>query len=244
MSDAATSSEPWLLRFDGGSVGNPGPSAGAAILTRTDGAVLRASRFLAHATNNQAEYAGLLCGLELARQAGATRLLVQGDSKLVVCQFTGEWQVKDPALQLCLAQARELAQAFDAVTASWIPRDENAAADAEVRRCLDANAPAAVGARASFQELAKLKVGGSDKFSRMKREALVALLGAEADAALATISVGVADAGPADGREKLELTALRWVARGLSPEQAAQKVLIDLEIGRQASKRRRPRGAR
>jgi ribonuclease HI len=64
-------------------LGRPGPSAGAAILTRADGAVLSASRFLAHATNNQAEYAGLLCGLELARQTGATRLHVQGDSKLV-----------------------------------------------------------------------------------------------------------------------------------------------------------------
>src|SRR4051812_31625878 len=61
----------WSLTFDGGSIGNPGPSAGAAVLVRPDGETLRASRFLEKATNNQAEYAGLMCGLRLAREAGA-----------------------------------------------------------------------------------------------------------------------------------------------------------------------------
>jgi ribonuclease HI len=236
--------EPWLLRFDGGSIGNPGPSAGAAILRRPDGERLIASRFLESATNNQAEYAGLLCGLALAKEAGASHLLVQGDSKLVICQFNGEWRVKEPALQKCLAEAKALAEAFVVVEASWIPREENAEADREVRRCIDAAAPSAAGARASFQELAKLRVGGTDKFSRMKREALLEVLGPDADAAVATIAIALADASGPEGREKLELMALRWAARGLAPAQAAQKVLVDLEIGRQAAKRRgggRPR---
>jgi ribonuclease HI len=232
--------EPWLLRFDGGSIGNPGPSAGAAILVRPDGERSTASRFLENATNNQAEYAGLLCGLALAKEAGATHLLVQGDSKLVISQFTGEWRVKDSALAACLAEARELAKAFASVEATWIPREENSEADREVRRCLDAAAPAAVGARASFQELAKLRVGGTDRFSRMKRDALLEVLGPVADEAAATIALALADAGTgsAGEREKLELMALRWAARGLTATQAAQKVLVDLEIGRQAAKRR------
>lgn len=228
---------PWALFFDGGSIGNPGPSAGAAVLTRPDGEILRASQFLARATNNQAEYAGFLCGLRLAREAGAPRLDVKGDSKLVVCQFTGEWRAKEPPLQKLLAEAKELARAFASVDIAWIPRAENAEADLEVRRCLDAHVPKSVLAQASFQELAKLKVGGQDEFSRMKRDVLLERLGDAKDEALATIATAFQDIP--EGREKLELTALRWMGRGLPPVQAAQKVLVDLEISRAAVKRRR-----
>ena len=200
---------------------------------------MRASRFLPRATNNVAEYVGLICGLVLAKDAGAKQLRAQGDSQLVVNQFTGEWQVKEPTLRPLLAEAREVALAFTDVTISWIPREENAEADAEVRKCLDTHAPLAIGARASFQELANLRVGGSDKYSRMKRDALLEALGPASDKVVATITLGLTDAGRPEAREKLELMALRWAARGLPPEKAAQKVLTDLEIGRQAAKRRR-----
>jgi ribonuclease HI len=233
----ASSAETWSLTFDGGSIGNPGPSAGAAVLVRPDGAERRASLFLAHATNNQAEYAGLLCGLRLARELGVERLRVRGDSKLVVCQFTGEWRAKDASMQASLAAAKDLGKFFVALEIGWIPREENAEADLEVRRCLDAHVPQSVLAQASFQELAKRKVGGQDKFTRMKREALLEFLGDDADAALAAIATALADI-PND-RDKLALTALRWAARGLPPVQAVQKVLVDLQISRQAAKRRR-----
>lgn len=261
----------WTLSFDGGSIGNPGPSAGAAILVAPDGRVLRASRFLGTATNNQAEYAGLLCGLELAATTGVAHLLVRGDSKLVVCHFTGEWKAKDARLKVSLAEARRLATAFAAVEMTWIPREENAEADAEVRRCLEAHlakTPAPVAdagpaaplperygsgafaalnrkapGQASFQDLAAIKVGGMDGFSRKKHEALVELLGSDAGPALAAIDAALARGKPniaarliTENRVKLALTALRWVARGLRPEHAGQKVLVDLELRLNATK--------
>ncbi len=228
----------WFLNFDGGSIGNPGPSAGAAVLVSPSGEVTRASKFLEKATNNQAEYAGLVCGLNLAKAAGAKRLIVRGDSKLVVCQFTGEWRAKEPGMQECLAMAKVAARSFDTIDITWIPREENGEADLEVRRCLDGHVPHSVAVQASFQELAKIRVGGQDQFSRMKRDGLLAVLGSGANAALSIISSALLDA-PGD-REKLELTALRWAARGLPPARAVQKVLVDLEISRNAAKRRRP----
>lgn len=226
----------WTMHFDGGTIGNPGPAAGAAVLAGPNGESVRVSRFLERATNNQAEYAGLQCGLEAAHAAGATELVVRGDSKLVVCQFTGEWRVKEVTLQTCLAEAKTLAKPFTSIDIGWIPREENGEADLEVRRCLDANVPKSMSVAASFQELAALKVGGQDKFSRMKRPGLLELLGDGAEAAVTVIATALADVE--GDREKLELVALRWVARGQDPVRAAQKVLVDLEISRKAAKAR------
>ena len=265
----------WTLCFDGGSNGNPGPSAGAAVLVRPDGQILRTSTFIGHATNNQAEYAGLICGLQLAVEAGCQTLVVKGDSKLVVNQVAGIWKTKDAALRTCLVEARQLVERFRVVEMHWIPREENSEADAEVRRCLAAQLPDAtpmttaesstevtperylgVGkyaainrkppGQASFQDLASLKVGGQDEFSRKKRDALLELLGAEASAAVAAINAALTNGKPnlaalliAKQREKLELTALRWTARGLLPEHAGQKVLVDLELSLNVTRGRR-----
>jgi hypothetical protein len=99
---------------------------------------------------------------------------------------------------------------------------------------------------ASFQELLGLKVGGQDAFSRQKRDALLAALGedgADVSAAIdATLTRGRTRVPPAliaKDRGALALKALRWVARGLRPEHAAQKVLVDLEMGLNARPGRR-----
>jgi ribonuclease HI len=233
----------WTLYFDGGSDGNPGPSAGAAILIGPDGTKMRASHALPSATSNQAEYTGLICGLELAKSMGVTNLVVRGDSKLVICQFNGEWKVKDAKLAILHAQARELASAFHSVDAAWIPRTENGEADREVRRAMGQEDG---GPRSgmSFKELAGLKVGGRDAFSSMKREALLESFGDTAGETLAVIGATLTRGRPRIAqdliereREKLELTALRWVARNLRPEDAAEKVLIDRELALSARRR-------
>lgn len=224
------------LRFDGGSIGNPGASAGAAVLYYPDGKMSRASRFIEHATNNVAEYEGLLCGLRLARAAGVKRLVVQGDSKLVVSQVTGEWQAKEPEMIKKLTEVKGILKDFESVELAWIPREENEDADMEVRKCLDAHVPNSQSAKGSFQDLAKLKVGGRDEYSRMKRDQLLGRMGMQADNNLEIIRAALE--GAEGERDKLEVTALRWIARGLPADKAAQKVLVDLEIAKRATQGR------
>jgi ribonuclease HI len=125
------------LYFDGGSRGNPGMAAGAAVLITPDGETHTAAVPLEAATNNQAEYAGLIAGLKKARELEVTRLEVKGDSQLVINQVTGEYQVKNPTLQALHAETQSLLSEFDQVDFTWVERSENALADAAVNQCLD-----------------------------------------------------------------------------------------------------------
>jgi hypothetical protein len=98
----------FLVTFDGGARGNPGPGASAGLLWSPMGHSSTGSRTLLaecaayapHITCNQAEYGGLIEGLRLAMSAGASQLLVEGDSMLVVNQVTGKWRVNDATLQV------------------------------------------------------------------------------------------------------------------------------------------------
>ena len=98
-----------VVEADGGSRGNPGPSGyGAVVLDSDTGAVL-AERFeaLGIATNNVAEYSGLIAGLEAAAELGAALVEVRMDSKLVVEQMSGRWQIKNPGLRPLAAKAAQ-----------------------------------------------------------------------------------------------------------------------------------------
>jgi tryptophan 2,3-dioxygenase/ribonuclease HI len=124
---------------DGGSRGNPGPAAAAAVLSSPDGDVLdEASVTLGEATNNVAEYRGLLLGLERAREHGATEVEVVNDSELVAKQVNGEYRVKSPDMAALHEQALVELERFDAWSIRSVPRAENAAADALVNQALDA----------------------------------------------------------------------------------------------------------
>lgn len=87
-------------------------------------------------TNNEAEYGGLIVGLEAALAAGATKLTVRGDSQLVLRQMEGRYQVKAANLRPLHQQAKALAAQFERVAWQWVRRDENAAADAAARRAV------------------------------------------------------------------------------------------------------------
>ena len=127
-----------VVEADGGSRGNPGPAGYGAVVFDAAGAVLaERGESIGIATNNVAEYQGLVAGLTAARELGATDVAVRMDSKLVVEQMSGRWQIKHAALKPLAAAAREVAAAFDTVTYTWIPRAQNAHADRLANEAMD-----------------------------------------------------------------------------------------------------------
>ena len=128
-----------VIHVDGGSRGNPGPAAGAAIISSADGELLaEASELLGVATNNVAEYRGLLLGLQRARELGATEIELINDSELVAKQLTGAYRVKHPDMRPLHRQAVAALGAFDRWSIRSVPREHNAQADALVNAALDA----------------------------------------------------------------------------------------------------------
>jgi ribonuclease HI len=128
-----------VVHVDGGARGNPGPAAAAAVISRPDGEVLdEAAEVLGEATNNVAEYRGLLLGLRRARELGATEVEVVNDSELVARQITGSYKVKHAAMKPLHAEAMALLGGFDTWSVRSVPRAQNARADALVNAALDA----------------------------------------------------------------------------------------------------------
>jgi tryptophan 2,3-dioxygenase/ribonuclease HI len=127
-----------VVHVDGGARGNPGPAAAAAVVSTPDGRVLdEAAITLGEATNNVAEYRGLLLGLERAAALGATEVDVVNDSELVAKQINGDYRVKHADLVPLHAQARAALDGFARWSIRSVPRAQNAAADALVNRALD-----------------------------------------------------------------------------------------------------------
>ncbi|BCB79012.1 bifunctional RNase H/acid phosphatase [Phytohabitans flavus] len=128
-----------VVEADGGARGNPGPAGyGAVVRDANSGEVLaERGEALGIATNNVAEYSGLLAGLRAAADLGAAEVEVRMDSKLVVEQMSGRWQIKNPGLRPLAAQAATLVRRFDLVTFVWIPRERNKHADALANKAMD-----------------------------------------------------------------------------------------------------------
>ena len=135
------SSDRVLIEADGGSRGNPGPAGYGAVLkdAATGDVIAEAAEAIGRASNNVAEYRGLIAGLELyARHAPGAELEVRMDSKLVIEQMAGRWKVKHPDMRPLALRARRLAPAE--VTWTWVPRAQNAHADRLANLALDAAA--------------------------------------------------------------------------------------------------------
>jgi probable phosphoglycerate mutase len=134
----ATSDRGLVVEADGGSRGNPGPAAyGAVVRDAQTSKVLAAEGLpIGRATNNVAEYRGLIAGLEMARELDPTAALeVRMDSRLVIEQMAGRWKVKHADMKSLALAAARLRPA--AVTWTWVPRELNKAADVLVNRALD-----------------------------------------------------------------------------------------------------------
>jgi ribonuclease HI len=127
------------LSTDGGARGNPGPAAFGYVLEAEDGHVLAAhGEAIGRATNNVAEYRGLLAGLAKAAELGITELDVISDSELLVKQMQGEYRVKNETLRTLWEEASELERRFDRVRYSAVRREHNELADRLVNEALDA----------------------------------------------------------------------------------------------------------
>jgi broad specificity phosphatase PhoE/ribonuclease HI len=128
-----------LVEADGGSRGNPGPAGYGSVVFSADRSTVLGERkeAIGLATNNVAEYRGLIAGLEEAERVGATEVAVAMDSKLVVEQMSGRWKVKHPDLIELNGQARAIASKFQRVTYAWIPRARNAHADRLANEAMD-----------------------------------------------------------------------------------------------------------
>ena len=129
------------LSTDGGSRGNPGPAAYGYVLEAEDGTVLDArGEAIGTATNNVAEYRGLLAGLEAALERGVEEIEVISDSELLVKQMRGEYKVKNEALRELVDDAHALADRLARVRYTAVRREHNELADRLVNEALDSAA--------------------------------------------------------------------------------------------------------
>src|SRR5437016_13006078 len=128
--DGEVARDEWTLGCDGGSRGNPGPAAYGYVLVDARGRTVEArGEVIGPATNNVAEYRGLIAGLEAAARHHAPAVIVRMDSELVIRQMTGEYRVKNAGLKPLHAEARHAAGRLPRVRWSAVPRDANARAD-------------------------------------------------------------------------------------------------------------------
>ena len=123
---------------DGGSRGNPGPSASAAVIKSPDGEILaEVAKYLGRTTNNQAEYTAIVIGLERAKKLGAKEVFLFMDSELATKQLNGVYRVKDQEIAKRFLEVKNLVHTFDRVTFTHVRREKNKEADALVNKCLD-----------------------------------------------------------------------------------------------------------
>jgi probable phosphoglycerate mutase len=130
-----------IVEADGGSRGNPGPAGYGALVSdaRTGEVLAERCDSLGTATNNVAEYSGLVAGLRAAAQlAPGADVEVRMDSRLVVEQMSGRWQIKDPNMRRLARTAREAAAGLGDVGYVWVPRARNARADRLANQAMDA----------------------------------------------------------------------------------------------------------
>ncbi|MFB3893307.1 MAG: ribonuclease HI family protein [Phycisphaerae bacterium] len=127
------------INIDGGSRGNPGPAGCGVVISDagTGKPIHEAGVFIGRATNNVAEYSGLIAGLQQAARLGATDVLVLSDSELLVRQMTGAYRVKNEALRDLFEEAQVLAAKFASCDFRHVPREQNARADELANRAMN-----------------------------------------------------------------------------------------------------------
>jgi ribonuclease HI len=132
----------WItLQFDGGSRGNPGPAGIGVVVQAADGTPLvTLGRYIGRATNNVAEYRALITALERARELGAKRVQIRGDSELIIKQMRGEYRVKHPDMKVLYDEAQHLVRGFEQVKIEHNLRHKNELADKLANLAMDRRA--------------------------------------------------------------------------------------------------------
>lgn len=129
---------PYVLMFDGGSRGNPGPSGAGYVIYCYDEEIAYGFQYVGAATNNIAEYTGLICGLLAAAEIGIEKLVIKGDSLLVLNQLTGVWAIKAPNLVPLYDEAKGiLAEYFPDAIVQHVKRAHNKRADELANNAMD-----------------------------------------------------------------------------------------------------------
>jgi ribonuclease HI len=128
----------YVAHIDGGARGNPGPAGWGVVIHDQGGSVVtELMGALPHATNNVAEYSGLLAALEWGAAHGASTLHIRSDSLLLVQQMNGVYKVKNEGLKPLYGKARLLAHRIGRVTFEHVPRERNAEADRLANLAMD-----------------------------------------------------------------------------------------------------------
>jgi probable phosphoglycerate mutase len=128
-----------IVEADGGARGNPGPAGYGTVISEaaTGEVLLSSAEAIGVTTNNVAEYSGLVAGLRAAADLGAVEVEVRMDSKLVIEQMSGRWQIRNAALRELAARAADLVGRFEQVRFTWVPRHLNSRADALANAAMD-----------------------------------------------------------------------------------------------------------
>jgi ribonuclease HI len=130
--------ETLTLQFDGGSRGNPGPAGIGVVVSAPDGTPLvTLGRFIGNATNNVAEYRALITAMQEAKKLGASRIVIRGDSELIIKQMRGEYKVKHPDMKVLYAEAQEILATFDQTKIEHNLRHKNELADKLANLAMD-----------------------------------------------------------------------------------------------------------
>src|SRR5438309_10683031 len=133
--------ETLTLQFDGGSRGNPGPAGIGVVIRAADGTPLvTVGRYIGRATNNVAEYQALITALREAGKLGARKVVIRGDSELIVKQMRGEYRVKHPDMKVLYDKAQRLVAQFDEATVTHNLREHNELADKLANLAMDRKA--------------------------------------------------------------------------------------------------------
>lgn len=221
------------VECDGGSRGNPGIAGCGSSVLEGDQEVAARWEFIAKATNNVAEYQGLINALELAievakiREVAAADLEIQVrmDSKLVVEQMSGRWKIKHPDMKPLAARVKELEATLAAVTYNWVPRAQNKRADELANRAMDDG----IGGRwfddaLSFQPAADSAEAGEDAAPGFAGAAGASgAAGNESKGAEATGAAAVTDAASAPDWHPGGKPTRLWVLRHGQTEMSVQK---------------------
>ena len=153
------------LEFDGGSRGNPGPAGIGVVIRAKDGTPLvTLGRFIGRATNNVAEYRALITALEEAKKLGAKKLLIRGDSELIVKQMRGEYRVKNADLRDLYDEAQFLLHQFDEAKIEHNLRDKNKLADKLANKAMDRRQDVTDSDDAAVDEPAPEETKAGDRF--------------------------------------------------------------------------------
>jgi ribonuclease HI len=128
----------YRFNIDGGSRGNPGPASYGVLVRDARGEVVaKLKKYIGRATNNVAEYYGLIAALDYAHSQNMRALRIESDSELLVKQMRGQYKVKSEELRPLFERARKMSQAFESFRIDHVYREENSEADALANEALD-----------------------------------------------------------------------------------------------------------